>query len=101
MARERSRRTFSLAKLATMLGVSRRQARRLWAEPRSEYEARSLARRKPWVAEGISRATWYRRRRKRGAGQREGKTPTSASDRTECQHVNDRIIVDITMIASC
>ena len=76
MARERSRRTISLAKLATMLGLSRRQARRLWAEPRSEYEARSLARRKPWVAEGISRATWYRRQaRKRGAGQREGQDP--------------------------
>ena len=61
MARERSRRPFSLAKLAKKLGVSLRQARRLWAEPRSQYEARSLARHKPWAAEGISRATWYRR----------------------------------------
>jgi hypothetical protein len=76
MARERSRRPFSLAKLAKKLGVSLRQARRLWAEPRSQYEARSLARRKPWAAEGISRATWYRREaRKRGAGQREGQDP--------------------------
>ena len=72
MARERSRRPFSLAKLANKLGVSLRQARRLWAEPRSEYEARSLARLTPWQAEGISRATWYRRRRKHSVGQREG-----------------------------
>jgi hypothetical protein len=30
---------------------------------RSEYEDRSLSRSQPWKAEGISRATWYRRRR--------------------------------------
>jgi hypothetical protein len=29
--------------------------------PRSEYEAGSLAKVKPWEAEGISRPTWYRR----------------------------------------
>jgi len=62
MARERSRRPISLAALAERLGVSLRQARRLWAEPRAEYEGRSLARLKPWQAEGISRATFYRRR---------------------------------------
>ena len=62
MARERSRRPMSLANLAELLGLSLRQARRLWAEPRSKYEARSAARLKPWAAEGISRATWYRRR---------------------------------------
>lgn len=33
------------------------------AKPRHEYEAQSISRRKPWTAEGISRATWYRRRR--------------------------------------
>jgi hypothetical protein len=30
---------------------------------RAEYEARSLSKRKPWVAEGISRRTWYRQRK--------------------------------------
>jgi hypothetical protein len=29
---------------------------------RAEYEANSLSRTRPWDAEGISRATWYRRR---------------------------------------
>jgi hypothetical protein len=33
------------------------------AVPRVEYEAESLAQRKPWQARGISRATWYRRRK--------------------------------------
>jgi hypothetical protein len=32
------------------------------AKPRADYEASSLARSKPWIAEGISRRTWYRRR---------------------------------------
>jgi hypothetical protein len=37
----------------------RRQKRRMQGvRPRAEYEAT----RKPWVAEGISKATWYRRR---------------------------------------
>jgi hypothetical protein len=30
------------------------------AKPRTEYEAQSLTRTKPWEALGISRATWYR-----------------------------------------
>jgi hypothetical protein len=29
---------------------------------RKQYEEQSLARAKPWIVEGISRATWYRRR---------------------------------------
>ena len=75
-ARERSRRPISLAALAERLGLSLRQARRLWAEPRAEYEGRSLARLKPWLAEGISRATWYRRRaRERDDAQRERQNP--------------------------
>lgn len=32
------------------------------AKPRSEYEAATIERAKPWEAEGISRRTWYRRR---------------------------------------
>ncbi|MGX4772014.1 hypothetical protein ACWAUC_19765 [Bradyrhizobium guangdongense] len=30
-------------------------------KPRSQYEATAAARAKPWEAEGVSRATWYRR----------------------------------------
>ena len=33
------------------------------AIPRVEYEKRALSRAKPWEAEGISRASWYRRKR--------------------------------------
>ena len=32
------------------------------AKPRVEYEATSANRTKPWLAAGVSRATWYRRR---------------------------------------
>lgn len=31
--------------------------------PRQQYEANAASRTKPWEAEGISRATWYRRKR--------------------------------------
>lgn len=31
-------------------------------KPRAEYETNSVSRTKPWLAEGISRRTWYRRR---------------------------------------
>jgi hypothetical protein len=63
-AREPSRRTVSLAELARRLGLSLRQARRLWAEPREDYLNRSLSKVRPWIDQGVSRATWYRRRRK-------------------------------------
>jgi hypothetical protein len=32
------------------------------AKPRTEYEAASVEHAKPWIVEGISRRTWYRRR---------------------------------------
>ena len=32
--------------------------------PRQQYEANSVSRLKPWEGEGVSRATWYRRRQK-------------------------------------
>jgi hypothetical protein len=51
--------------LAKLLGRSPRSARRIWAQSRAEYERGSLTRLRPWEAEGISRATWYRRRSKR------------------------------------
>jgi hypothetical protein len=39
-----------------------RKRRELGAKPRAEYEANSLSKAKPWLAEGISRKTWYKRR---------------------------------------
>lgn len=38
-----------------------RRRRAQGAQERAEYEARSIARQKPWEALGISRRTWYRR----------------------------------------
>lgn len=37
------------------------------AKPRKVYEANSLEQQMPWIAEGISRRTWYRRRSANGA----------------------------------
>lgn len=34
------------------------------AKPRKLYEAQSISNEMPWIAEGISRATWYRRKRR-------------------------------------
>jgi hypothetical protein len=39
-----------------------RKRRERGAKPRAEYEAKSLCKAKPWLAEGISRKTWYKRR---------------------------------------
>lgn len=44
-------------------GRSERTIRRYLAEDRADYLARSLERIAPWIAEGISRSTWFRRRR--------------------------------------
>lgn len=37
------------------------------AKPRAEYEAASTNRAKPWIAAGLSRASWYRKRRETSA----------------------------------
>jgi hypothetical protein len=66
-AHDPSRRTVTAAALAARLRASVRTARRVWAEPRSLFEARSLSSSKPWQAEGVSRSTWYRRRQIRNA----------------------------------
>jgi len=52
------------AEWAKEYGVSVRTVMRLRAQPRAEYEAQSISRLKPWEAEGVSRATWYRRQKK-------------------------------------
>lgn len=45
------------------------------ARPRKDYEAQSTAAAMPWVTEGISRRTWYRRRAKAGT---DGTSPVTA-----------------------
>ncbi|WP_085043840.1 hypothetical protein [Ensifer aridi] len=61
--------------------------------PRTSYEAASLARLRPWEAEGMSRATWYRAQRETGPSRVEviGKGDTPVSEQTKPQPVQ-RII---------
>lgn len=48
--------------MAEKFGVSERTVQRIFAQPREQYLAEhSISRSKPWLALGISRATWYRR----------------------------------------
>lgn len=56
-----SRGSHSAEALAIRMQKSPRTIRNYAAEPRTEYEARSVERAQPWVALGISRRTWYRR----------------------------------------
>jgi hypothetical protein len=58
-----SRGHHTAAALAERMGTCPRTIRNHVAEPRRDYEARSIARLKPWFELGISRATWYRRRK--------------------------------------
>lgn len=60
----RKRRPFSMAEACKATGKTPRHIRRLAAQPRTEYEENSITSRQPWVQEGISRATWYRRQRR-------------------------------------
>jgi hypothetical protein len=73
---ERSRhkiRTIGAIDLTREMRLERRAARKRLreelarrakgAKPRTEYEANSLSRTKPWQAEGISRRTWERRQK--------------------------------------
>lgn len=49
---------------AVMKRSARQAKRRLnGVKPRQEYEANSIGHGKPWIAEGISKATWYRRQK--------------------------------------
>jgi hypothetical protein len=57
----------------------RRHRAKAGAVPRAQYEAKSINRAKPWLDEGISRATWYRRQRATGIG---NETPHETTPRT-------------------
>lgn len=54
-ARAKRRRTLERERKA-------KQRRAKGAKPRKVYEAQSISNAMPWVSEGISRATWYRRK---------------------------------------
>jgi hypothetical protein len=59
----------------------RRQRAAEGCTPREQYEARSKARTQPWKAEGVSKTTWYRRRRRMG-----GTSTVSSNTLTAGQH---------------
>ena len=74
-----------------ILSNGRRRVKRTRSgmKTRAEYEANSISRAQPWVAEGISRRTWYRRQKEnsRGTGLA---TIKSRMDRPDlCQQVGD------------
>ncbi len=56
------------AEAAAIQALTRRLARQAkrrlkGAKPRHEYEASAVGHGQPWIAEGISKATWYRRQK--------------------------------------
>ena len=55
------RRGKTAIQLAKKFGVTERTVQRYTSIPRTEYEANSISRAKPWEALGMSRATWYRK----------------------------------------
>lgn len=57
----REKRPITAREAAERFGISTRTVQRAWAQPREQYLAESLMRKKPWEQLGMSRATWYRR----------------------------------------
>ena len=51
---------WDISKVADNVGKSPRTIRRYLSEPRDQYERNSREHSKPWLSQGISRATWYR-----------------------------------------
>lgn len=65
--KRRSVRNKTAKEIAAKVGCSERTVRYWWSMPRDEYEAKSITRSSPWVALGMSRATWYRKGKPMGA----------------------------------
>lgn len=59
--------------IAEKVGLSIRTVQRHISRPRAEYLANSITKAEPWVAMGISRATWYRRGKPAAPGPEETK----------------------------
>lgn len=77
----------------------RRNAGRL---NRADYEANSLSKLQPWKAEGISRASWYRRRSAKALGRSETNLPSSETSvaRRIYNRVDDAPVSDVSLGAA-
>jgi hypothetical protein len=66
-------------RITTIGATDKTKAERLVerVRPRVAYEATSVARAKPWLRIGISRATWYRRRRHKASARKVNSDETS------------------------
>jgi hypothetical protein len=51
------------ARKARKRQAKREKRRKQGIKPRAEYEASAIGHGKPWEAEGVSKATWYKRQR--------------------------------------
>ena len=70
-------------------GQRRAKRARSGMKTRAEYEANSLSKTKPWVAEGISRRTWYRRQKENGRGTGLAAIKITMDRPDLCQQVGD------------
>lgn len=60
-----TRKGFTAQQLADKFGVTARTIRTYTSIPRAEYLAtHTISRDKPWESEGVSRRTWYYRKKK-------------------------------------
>jgi len=66
MVMKRMVRPRPMADFVSAAGRTPRTIRRYVAEARADYEGRSISRARPWAALGVSRATWYRKRKETG-----------------------------------
>jgi hypothetical protein len=73
-------------------GQRRAKRARRGMKTRAEYEANSLSRTKPWVAEGISRRTWYRRQKENGRGTGLAAIKITMDMPDLCQQVGDVLL---------
>ena len=57
------RKNTTAAELAKKLKVNIKTVYKYTAVPRKQYESSSISHARPWETLGISRATWYRRKK--------------------------------------
>lgn len=92
--RERNRRVYEARKATERFRISTKR-RAAGIQPRSEYIAQSLSAERPWIAAGMSRASWYRKRRETGVLQVE---VLRTSENTTCNTLVSNRLANSTAI---